>query len=199
MDRILEEASREVDAIVVDSPPSLVADYQVLATKMDGVIMIVRPGFTHADAAAAMLEQLGRVNARTVGVVLNKIQRHNYYYPYKGGEYYNQQVLESQPVLQVDNSHIRESLPQTKSQPAELPVQKVEAPVQLRQVPATQNVVTKPRPRAQPVQSVQSVRYVYSETEQEESRFAEANEYVIKNYKLDYWVGSEHANRSDEE
>jgi capsular exopolysaccharide synthesis family protein len=199
MDRILEEASREVDVIVVDCPPSLVADYQVLATKMDGVIMIVRPGFTHADAAAAMLEQLGRVNARTVGVVLNRIQQHHsYYYPYKGGGYYNQQSLESQPALQVDNSHIRESLPQAKSQPAELPVQKVEAPVQLRQVPAAQNVITKPRPCAQPVQSVQSVRYVYSETEQEESRFAEANEYVIKNYKLDSWVGSEHANRTDE-
>jgi len=36
---------------------------------MDGVLLVVQPGHTHADAAFATLEQLQRVNARTLGVV----------------------------------------------------------------------------------------------------------------------------------
>ena len=217
MNLILEEASREVDVIVVDCPPSLVADYQVLATKMDGVIMIVRPGFTHADAAAAMLEQLGRVNARTLGVVLNKIQSHNFYYPYKRGEYYNQQSLEAQPALQVDNSDVRSLLPQAKSQPAAQPVvqpveamknadavlekapRRVKVTSPQKDIPATSNVSTRPRTGRQLFQSVEPARYVYSESNVEEAQFDEANEYVIKNYKLEYWIGSEHANRTDDE
>jgi succinoglycan biosynthesis transport protein ExoP len=104
MDQILHEAGREVDMIIVDSPPSLVADFQVLSTKLDGVVLIIQPGHTHADAAFATLEQLRRVKARTLGVVLNKIPRnsyyyggYNYYYPYKrGGSYYQHDELQPQ-------------------------------------------------------------------------------------------------------
>ena len=107
MDQILYEAGREADMIIIDSPPSLVADFQVLATKVDGVVLVIQPGHTRADAAFATLEQLQRVNARTLGVVLNKIPRdsyfyggyNQYYYPYKRGAYYYQHE-ESQPQLQ---------------------------------------------------------------------------------------------------
>jgi capsular exopolysaccharide synthesis family protein len=80
MDHILQEASQDVDVIIVDSPPSIVADFQVLATKLDGVLMVVQPGNTRADAAFAMLEQLGRVDGSMLGVVLNKIPRDSYHY-----------------------------------------------------------------------------------------------------------------------
>jgi capsular exopolysaccharide synthesis family protein len=107
MDQILHEASREVDLVIIDSPPSLVADFQVLAAKADGVLLVVQPGHTRADSAVATLEQLQRVNARTLGVVLNKIPRssyyyggyHHYYYPYQRGAYYYQHE-ESQPQLE---------------------------------------------------------------------------------------------------
>lgn len=107
MDQILYEAGREADMIIIDSPPSLVADFQVLAAKVDGVVLVIQPGHTRADAAFATLEQLQRVNARTLGVVLNKIPRdsyyyggyNHYYYPYKRGAYYYQHE-ESQPQLQ---------------------------------------------------------------------------------------------------
>jgi polysaccharide biosynthesis transport protein len=106
MDEILREASREVDFIIVDSPPSLVADFQVLATKVDGVVLVIQPGQTHADAAFATLDQLTRVKARTLGVVLNKIPRdslayggyNHYYYPNKNGAYYYHD--QSQPQLE---------------------------------------------------------------------------------------------------
>lgn len=139
MDQILLEASREVDVIVVDCPPSLVADYQVLSTKMDGVIMVIQPGSTHADAAAAMLDQMGRVNANILGVVLNKIPRnspyfggYHYYSGYaKRGGYYDQ--VGEQGQAQVDDLIIS-SLPQAEPQqlsPANSTIQTEAYPVEL--------------------------------------------------------------------
>ncbi len=96
MEQILQEAGQEADIIVIDSPPSLVADVQVLAAKVDGVIMVVRPGYTQSDAALATLEMLKRAGARTIGVVLNRIPRdradyyggYRHYSPYYAGYHY---------------------------------------------------------------------------------------------------------------
>ena len=135
MDSILEEAGLLVDVIIVDSPPSLVSDFQVLATKLDGVLMVIQPGHTHADAAFAMLEQLGRVDGRGLGVVLNKIPRNNYYggyqhyyYPSKKGEYYYQHEPEAQSQPPIEVSPIK-YLPQAQSQPTPI-VDPLPAPVQ---------------------------------------------------------------------
>jgi hypothetical protein len=190
MDHILQEASREVDVIIVDSPPSLVADYQVLATKLDGVLMVVQPGHTHADAASAMLEQLGRVNARTLGIVLNKIPRnnysyggyHQYYYPHKYGEYY-QQEEGAQPQLQAENRPVR-ALPHTEAQPVEFHAEQDDAlekffsDLQARErvsvysppqaIPATSNITTRPRRINEDIQPVATPRSGGSKHELEE-------------------------------
>jgi hypothetical protein len=121
MDQILLDASHEVDMVIVDSPPSLVADYQVLSTKVDGVLIIIQPGRTHADTASAMLDQLARVNANTLGVVLNKIPRNSHHYGayhyYSGyakkGGYYYQADEQSQPQPQTENQLLG-SLPQAE-------------------------------------------------------------------------------------
>jgi polysaccharide biosynthesis transport protein len=96
MDHILDEAGRGTDIVILDSPPSLVADVQILAAKVDGVIVVVHPGHTEADAARATMEQLKRAGARVVGVVLNRIPRHRadyyggyrHYSPYYSGYQY---------------------------------------------------------------------------------------------------------------
>ena len=101
MDQILEDALKQVDAVVIDSPPSLVADVQVLAAKADGVLVVVQPGHTPSDEVQAMLEQLNRAGARLIGVVFNRIPRDRFYYyggyrhysPYynRGYHYYSQE------------------------------------------------------------------------------------------------------------
>lgn len=96
MEQILEEAEKEADIIIIDSPPSLVADVQVLAGKVDGVVMVIYPGHTQADGAVATLEMLNRAGARTLGVVLNRIPRdradyyggYRHYSPYYSGHQY---------------------------------------------------------------------------------------------------------------
>lgn len=96
MNTLLEELDKEADMIVLDSPPTLVADAQVLSSKVDGVILVIYPGHTHADAAQATIEQLNRAGAHVVGVVLNRIPRdradyyggYRHYSPYYSGYHY---------------------------------------------------------------------------------------------------------------
>lgn len=88
MNAILAELTSRVDVVIIDSPPSLVSDAQILAAKVDGVLLVVQPGKTHAGAARAMREQLGRAGARVVGAVFNRIPRNRGYY-YGGYRYYS--------------------------------------------------------------------------------------------------------------
>jgi succinoglycan biosynthesis transport protein ExoP len=96
MEQIMQEAEKEADMIVLDSPPTLVADVQIVSSKVDGVVIVIRPGHTHVDAALATLEQLNRAGARVLGVVLNRIPReraeyyggYRHYSPYYSGYHY---------------------------------------------------------------------------------------------------------------
>jgi len=129
MDQILEEASREVDVIILDSPPSLVADFQVLAAKVDGVFLVIQPGYTHADVALSTQERLNRVNAKILGVVLNKISHGSHYY---GGYYhyshaYGQDYYQSneEPKLQAASRPIILLPPSPAQEEQEQPVTEV--------------------------------------------------------------------------
>jgi len=73
MQAILQMAQEQSDVIVIDTPPTLaVTDASVLAPVVDGVILVVQPGKTHVSAARQTVEQLRRVNANLLGVVLKQ-------------------------------------------------------------------------------------------------------------------------------
>lgn len=80
-ERILAEIREAADVVVVDSPPFIVADAAILAARVDGVVLVVRPGRTTEQAVKAMLEQLERAGAHLLGVVINRAPR-------RGGSYY---------------------------------------------------------------------------------------------------------------
>ena len=88
MNLILEELRGFVDMVIIDTPPSLVSDAQVLSAKVDAVLIVIQPGKTHAEAAKASLDMFHRAGARVVGVVLNRIPRNRSYY-YGGYKYYS--------------------------------------------------------------------------------------------------------------
>lgn len=70
--RLLGRVRSSFDYVVIDSPPvSLVADAAVLAPTVDGVLLVVSAGRTKRDLARKAKEQLERVGARLLGVVLN--------------------------------------------------------------------------------------------------------------------------------
>lgn len=74
------------DRIILDSPPLLsVTDAAIMGRVVDGVVMVLRAGETRGKIAAFCREKLEHVNARMVGVILNRADIHrgqNYYYYY---------------------------------------------------------------------------------------------------------------------
>jgi capsular exopolysaccharide synthesis family protein len=81
MDQILSRLEKVSDVVIIDGPPFFVADAMILASKVDGVLLVVRPGHTRESLAKLAMEQINQVGARLVGVVLNRI-------PLRGAEYY---------------------------------------------------------------------------------------------------------------
>jgi capsular exopolysaccharide synthesis family protein len=90
MSNLLEKFLEQFDMVVLDSAPFIVTDPLVLAAKVDGVILSIRPGHTTIPAARAAVEQLKRAEAYVLGVVLSRISRkgtryyggYRYSYPY---------------------------------------------------------------------------------------------------------------------
>lgn len=111
MDAILAELVSLVDVVVIDSPPSIVSDAQVLAAKVDCVLMVVQPGKTHAGAARVTREQLDRAGAHVVGVVFNRIPRSQGYY-YGGYQYYSPYYSQNSHYLNGDEV-VGEAIPET--------------------------------------------------------------------------------------
>jgi capsular exopolysaccharide synthesis family protein len=86
MSDILASLYGAADVIILDGPPFLVADAWVLSSKVDGVLLVIRPGYTHRDAVRTVMEQISRMGARAIGATLNRIpaRQADYY----GGYWY---------------------------------------------------------------------------------------------------------------
>ena len=70
---LLQELRDEADLIILDCPPVLpVADTLLLASKVDGVLLVAESGRTRADALRAACAHLDQVGANIVGTVLNR-------------------------------------------------------------------------------------------------------------------------------
>lgn len=84
MEEILAALLARADLILLDAPPVIaVTDAAVLASKVDGVLLVVSAGKTKRDDAHKAQAQLEKVNARVVGAVLNNVKpeaRTQYYY-----------------------------------------------------------------------------------------------------------------------
>jgi capsular exopolysaccharide synthesis family protein len=85
MSKLLQELKNYFDIIVLDSAPlQAVTDAQILSTKADGVIVVVRAEKTKRDSVIQAKSLLDKVGANILGVVLNGIEntRRKYYYYY---------------------------------------------------------------------------------------------------------------------
>jgi capsular exopolysaccharide synthesis family protein len=95
MDQILARLEDLVDVVILDSAPSIFADTFEIASKVDGVLLVVQPGHTRKKAALAMIEQLKVSDARILGVVFNRVPQkelanYGYYYsPYYSNGHYS--------------------------------------------------------------------------------------------------------------
>ncbi|MBE0409073.1 MAG: polysaccharide biosynthesis tyrosine autokinase [Anaerolineales bacterium] len=81
---LLERMKHIADVVIIDSPAFVVPDAAILAPKVDGVIFLVRSGFTRKASANAAMEQLRQISSRMLGVVINRISKSQMVY---GGYY----------------------------------------------------------------------------------------------------------------
>lgn len=85
LEELLDELDDVYDVIILDTPPlHAVTDAQILSTKVDGVLLVVRAEKTKKDSVIAAKESLQKVNANILGAVLNggESSRGKYYYYY---------------------------------------------------------------------------------------------------------------------
>ena len=85
MTAFLEEMKKHFDYIVLDTPPlQAVADAQILSTKVDGSLIVVRAGVTKKDAVHDAVSIINKVNGNIIGTVLNAADnsKDKYYYYY---------------------------------------------------------------------------------------------------------------------
>jgi capsular exopolysaccharide synthesis family protein len=89
--RLISEVRRMFDYIVIDAPPlGIFTDANVLMSRADGGLLVVRAGRTRYSTVDKLLEQMPR--ERLLGVVLNRTEEQpdeaSYYYSHR---YYNRE------------------------------------------------------------------------------------------------------------
>lgn len=83
MEAVIERLRAEADVVLFDTPPVVaVTDAAVLASRVDGVLLVLRAGTTTRDRARQAKQILEKVKANVLGVVLNnaEIERGYGYY-----------------------------------------------------------------------------------------------------------------------
>jgi non-specific protein-tyrosine kinase len=83
MHEMIEILKTEADVVLFDTPPVLaVADTSILASQVDGTLLVVWANRTRGELLAQAVDRLGSLGIQPLGVVLNKLtqRRSGYYY-----------------------------------------------------------------------------------------------------------------------
>lgn len=86
MVKFIEMLSEKSDLVIYDAPPVLsVTDAQILSTKVDGTVIVIRANKTEKEKISETVELIKHVNGNIVGTVLNDVRGSaNGYYGYYG-------------------------------------------------------------------------------------------------------------------
>lgn len=88
MNQFLTDLEKYYDTIIIDMPPVLVVtDAQIVSTKVDGTLLVVREEQSTKQSVKKSVELLRQVDANLLGVVYNGLKRDEdkgYYYYYGG-------------------------------------------------------------------------------------------------------------------
>ena len=83
MTAFIKEMKDEFKYIILDTPPlQAVTDAQVLSTKADGVLLVVKAGSTKKEMVLNSVDLIKKVHGKVIGTVLNGVEnkKNNYYY-----------------------------------------------------------------------------------------------------------------------
>lgn len=103
MRKFVMESYNHYDYVIIDTPPiNTVADAQIVATFVDGIVLIAKAGSTMSDELGAAIESIEQAGGNLCGVVLNNLNmksikssyryrygdKYGYKYSYKYGYKY---------------------------------------------------------------------------------------------------------------
>ena len=75
MAEVIAALAEEADQVFFDTPPVVaVTDAAVLATRVDGVLLVIGAGKTRREYARMAVQRLQQINARLVGTVLTNVE-----------------------------------------------------------------------------------------------------------------------------
>ncbi|HEL1586676.1 TPA: CpsD/CapB family tyrosine-protein kinase [Streptococcus suis] len=84
MKSLMQELTDYFDYVIYDAPPvTSVADAQILASQVDGVLLVVRQGYVQKNEVHKAVQLLRNVKANLIGYVMNDVPleaEKNYYY-----------------------------------------------------------------------------------------------------------------------
>ena len=86
MENLIEALGAQLDLVIYDAPPVLaVTDGQLLASKVDGTILVVRANKAEKEGVRQAVQLLDHVNAKVIGTILNDVEDvKDGYYGYYG-------------------------------------------------------------------------------------------------------------------
>ena len=108
--RLLSEVRRMFDYIIIDAPPlGIFTDANVLMSRADGGLLVVRAGKTRFSTVDKLLEQMPK--DRLLGIVLNRTEEQpdstSYYYAHR---YYNRETRTTEMPPVSGNGRVEEEV-----------------------------------------------------------------------------------------
>lgn len=88
MESLMDVLKGAFDLVIYDAPPVLsVTDAQILSTKVDGTILVVRENKAEKEAVSKAVELIEHVNGNILGTILNDVAKEaTGYYGYYGSK-----------------------------------------------------------------------------------------------------------------
>ncbi len=90
MQELIDYLKTKADFVIIDAPPVIaVTDASVLASRVDGITLIINSGSVRPEMAQQAKDLLIKAKGHILGVILNRVEieeEHAYYYYYYGSD-----------------------------------------------------------------------------------------------------------------
>ena len=92
IDTLLSELKQRYDRVLIDMPPAVAtSDVSLVGNKLDGIVLVVRPGRAIKDGLRIVVENLKTAGVKILGVIVNGVDEKNSSYYYHYYYYYNEE------------------------------------------------------------------------------------------------------------
>ena len=95
MRELVSQLQNWADIVILDTPPMMLSDSAILASQMDAVMLVIDSKNTKRELARKAVNSLQKVQAKIIGVVLNRIPMSHTGYHYYQYRYYSRGATSS--------------------------------------------------------------------------------------------------------